>query len=97
MCVLKCTLRGNTIYADLDFNGTTQTLELAAGELDGLTTNVTISVYNDGTLEEEEGFVLLIGVFEEDLDQNDRGFVTVLEPVVLVQLLDSGKVLHTHV
>ena len=84
-------------YADLDFSGTTQTLEFAAGEVDPLTTTITIPVYNDGTLEEEEGLVLLIGVFEEDLDQNDRGFVEVLDPVVLVRLLDSGKISHTRV
>ena len=55
------------------------------------TVSVSIPVYNDGTSEEEEGFALLIGVFEGDLDQRDVGSVEVLEPVVVVALLDSGE------
>ena len=76
--------------SDLDFNGTTQTLELLA-DLTARTATVTIPVYNDGAPEDEEGFVVLIGVFENDLDERDVGFVDVLDPVVLVRLLDSGK------
>ena len=55
------------------------------------TVSVSIPVYNDGTSEEEEGFALLIGVFEGDLDQRDVGSVEVPEPVVVVALLDSGE------
>ena len=76
--------------SDLDFNGTTQTLELLA-DLTARTATVTIPVYNDGTPEDEEGFVVLIGVFENDLDERDVGFVNILDPVALVRLLDSGK------
>ena len=35
--------------------------------------------------------MVLIGVFEDDLDQRDVGFVDVVDPVVLVRLLDSGE------
>ena len=77
-------------YADLDFNGTAQTLELV-GNLSSLTATLSISVYNDGEREEEEGFVVLIGVSEEELDQRDVGYVEVLNPTVLVRVLDSGE------
>ena len=61
------------------------------GNLTTFTATVSISVYNDGVPEEEEGFVVLIGVSEEDLDERDVGNVDVRSPVVLVRVLDSGK------
>ena len=81
---------GECTPADLDFNGTALTLELVA-DLSPQTVSVTIPVYNDGTPEEEEGLALLIGVLEEDLDKQVVSSVEVLEPVVLVALLDSGE------
>ena len=77
------------VLADLDFNGTTLTLELNA-ELVTISANITIPVYNDGVPEEEEGFVVLLGVLEEDLDSNDVGFVDVLNPILLVRLNEGG-------
>lgn len=53
--------------------------------------NVTISVYSDGVPESEEGFVLLFGVLDEDLDSDDVGFVNVLNPVILVRLEEGGN------
>ena len=79
-----------TNNADLDFDGTTQTFGLVAN-LNTLTATVTFPVYNDGIPESEEGFVVLIGVLDGDLDERDIGFVDVLNRVVLVTLLDSGK------
>ena len=47
-------------------------------------------MYNDGVEEGEEGFVLLLGVSEDQLDSRDVGFVNVLSPVVLVRLVEGG-------
>ncbi len=78
------------LHADLDFNGTTLTLELNA-KLVTIVASVTLPVYSDGVPEGEEGFVLLLGVLEEDLVSDDLGFVDVLSPVVLVRLEEGGK------
>lgn len=52
---------------------------------------VSISVYNDGVPEGDEGFVILIGVIEKDLNDMDIGRIDVLYPVVLVRLLQAGN------
>ena len=52
--------------------------------------NITVYVYNDGVAEGEEGFVILLGVQQEELDARDVGFVDVLTPVVLVRLQQGG-------
>ena len=74
---------------DLDFNATTLSLELNA-ELETIITTITVPVYNDGVEENEEGFVLLLGVSENQLDSRDVGYVNVLSPVVLVRLMEGG-------
>ena len=77
--------------ADLDFNGTTLTLELKA-ELAAIPADIAIPVYSDGVPEGVEGFVVLLGVLREDLDARDVGFVDVLSPIVLVRLEEGGAV-----
>ena len=51
-------------------------------------------MYNDGVSEDEEGFVVLLGVLEEELEEEDRGFVEVLSPAIVVRLGEGGR-LHT--
>ena len=78
-------------HADLDFNGTLQTVEFTA-DLAPLTERVTISLYSDGVAEEGgEGFLVLIGVDQDELDVRDRGSVDVLQQAVLVSLQDGGE------
>ena len=52
---------------------------------------VTISLYSDGVAEGEEGFVVLIGVAKEELDDQDADFVNVVNQAFLVQLSDGGE------
>ena len=52
-------------------------------------------MYNDGVKETDEGFVMLLGVFEEELDDEDVGFVDILTPAILVRL-EEGGIYHTH-
>ena len=52
---------------------------------------LTISLYSDGVAEGEEGFVVLLGVFQDDLDDGDKNAVEVEDQVVLVRLLDGSK------
>ena len=54
------------------------------------TANITVYVYNDGVAENEEGFVILLGVLLEELDARDVGFVDVLTPVILIRLQQGG-------
>ena len=75
---------------DLDFNATSLSLNLNA-EIVEYNTAITVSVYNDGVAEDEEGFVVLFGVLQEELDSRDVGFVNVLTPAVLVRLQQGGK------
>ena len=56
-----------------------------------LSANITIPVYNDGVSEDEEGFVVLLGVLEEELEEEDRGFVEVLSPAIVVRLGEGGR------
>ena len=56
-----------------------------------ISANITIPVYNDGVSEDEEGFVVLLGVLEEELEEEDRGFVEVLSPVIVVRLGEGGR------
>ena len=51
--------------------------------------NISIPVYSDGVQESEEGFVILMVVSREDLDERDVGFVNVLDQVVLVRVLEG--------
>ena len=46
-------------------------------------------MYSDGVQESEEGFVILVVVSQEDLDERDVGFVDVLDQVVLVRVLEG--------
>ena len=78
------------LLPDLDFNATGLSLNLDA-ELVDFNASITVSVYNDGVAEDEEGFVILFGVFQEELDSRDIGFVNVLTPAVLVRLQQGGK------
>ena len=55
---------------------------------------VSISLYSDGVPEGEEGFVVLLGVLQEELDAADMGFVVVLNQVVLVRIQDGGEYLY---
>ena len=48
-------------------------------------------MYNDGVSEDEEGFVVLLGVLEEELEEEDRGFVEVLSPAIVVRLGEGGR------
>ena len=74
--------------SDLDFNATGMTLELRTEQdSSGI---ATFKVYNDGVAENEEGFVILLGVLQEELDSRDIGFVDVLTPIVLVRLQQGG-------
>ena len=77
----------------MDYNGTTLFLELNA-ELVTIIANITVPVYNDGVTEGEEGFVLLLGVSEDQLDSRDVGYVNVLNPVVLVRLMEGGMAIY---
>ena len=79
----------------MDFNTTSLSLELNA-ELVTFIANITVSVYNDGVEENEEGFVILLNVLQEQLDGRDIGFVDVLTPVVLVRLQQGGKYRDLH-
>ena len=74
----------------MDFNATSLSLNLNA-ELVDFNAAITVSVYNDGVAENEEGFVILLGVLQEELDNRDLGFVNVLSPVLLVRLQQGGK------
>ena len=74
----------------MDFNATSLSLNLNA-ELVDFNAAITVSVYNDGVAENEEGFVILLGVLPEELDNRDVGFVDVLTPVLLVRLQQGGK------
>ena len=56
-----------------------------------ISANITIPVYNDGVSEDEEGFVVLFGVLEEELEEEDRGFVEVLSPAIVVRLVEGGR------
>lgn len=79
------------LHLDLDFNGTLQTLQFTA-DLVPSTETISISLYSDGVPEEEEGFVVVFGVMQDELmDERDRGSVDVLQQVVLVTLLDGSK------
>ena len=60
-------------------------------ELVPISANITIPVYNDGVSEDEEGFVVLFGVLEEELEVEDRGFVEVLSPAIVVRLGEGGR------
>ena len=82
-------------HADLDFNATNLSLNLNA-ELVDFNASITVTVYNDGVAEGEEGFVILFGVLQEELDDRDVGFVDVLTPVVLVRLQQGGKYRDLH-
>ena len=74
----------------MDFNASSLSLNLNA-ELVDFNAAITVSVYNDGVAENEEGFVILFGVLQEQLDGRDVGFVDVLTPVLLVRLQQGGK------
>ena len=60
-------------------------------ELVPISANITIPVYNDGVSEDEEGFVVLFGVLEEELEEEDRGFVEVLSPAIVVTVVEGGR------
>ena len=81
--------------ADLDFNATTLRLELNA-ELVTISANISIPVYSDGVPEQVEGFAVLLGVREGDLDDRDVGFVNVTSPILVVRLEEGGVVKHLH-
>ena len=89
MLVLLQTLY-NCEFSDLDFNGTLQTVEFTADMVPFSETAV-VSLYNDGAPEGEEGFVVLLGVFDGDLDEEDRNFVQVVNQVLQVRLVDGGE------
>ena len=59
-------------------------------ELVTIYANITVPIYNDGVAEGDEGFVVLLGVVEDDLDRRDIGFVDILTPTVLVRLREGG-------
>ena len=81
--------------ADLDFNGTLQIVEFTADQAP-LTERVTISLYSDGVAEEGgEGFLVLFGVDQDELDMRDRGSVELQQQAVLVSLQDGGKCNYT--
>ena len=79
-----------TLLTDLDFNGTLQTLVFTADRVP-FSETVTISLYSDGVSEGEEGFVVVFGVSQDELDDQDSGFVNVAEGAFLVILSDGGK------
>ena len=60
-------------------------------ELVPISANITIPVYNDGVSEDEEGFVVLLRVLEEELEEEDKGFVEVFSPAIVVRLREGGK------
>ena len=74
----------------MDFNASSLSLNLNV-ELVDFNAVITVSVYSDGVAENEEGFVILLGVLQEELDNRDLGFVNVLSPVLLVRLQQGGK------
>ena len=59
-------------------------------ELITIIENITIPVYSDGVSEDEEGFVVLLGVLQEELVDEDKGFVDVLTPAIVVRLGEGG-------
>ncbi len=51
---------------------------------------VFLSLYSDGVAEGEEGFLVLIGIVQDQLDERDRGSVDLLQQALLVSLRDGG-------
>ena len=88
-CQLLC-FRKIFPLSDLDFNATGLSLNLNA-ELVDFNADITVSVYNDGVDEDEEGFVILFGVLQEELDGRDVGFVNVPAPAILVRIQQGGE------
>ena len=60
-------------------------------DLAPFTETFTIFLYSDGIPEGEEGFLVLFGVVLEELEDDDKGFVNVLNQALLVRLLDGGE------
>ena len=80
------------MHAVVDFNGTVQTIEVVTGTTSSpASAEVSISVYNDGIPEGEEGFVVVLYVAEGKLDERDVGFVNVEDSVLLVRMKEGGK------
>ncbi len=52
---------------------------------------VSISVFNDGVREGDEGFVVILVAPEEGLAEEDVGFVRFSTQVIVISLRDGGK------
>ena len=86
-----------TILAVFDFYGRVLALEFAPGTTSAhLSAELSISVYNDGIPESEEGFAIVLYVAEGELDSKDVGFVNVEDSVVIIRLREGGNSHQVH-
>ncbi len=53
--------------------------------------SVSISVFNDGVREGDEGFVVVLIVPEEGLAEEDVRFVNISTQVIVISLRDGGQ------
>ena len=87
----------NTTLAVFDFYGRVLALEFAPGSTSTPSSaELSISVYNDGVPEGEEGFAIVLYVAEGELDARDVGFVNVEDSVVIIRLREGGNAHQVH-
>ncbi len=67
-----------------------QVLQLSV-ENTSIPVSVSISVFNDGVREGDEGFVVVLVVPEEGLAEEDVGFVNISTQVIVISLRDGSK------
>ncbi len=67
-----------------------QVLQLSV-ENTSIPVSVSISVFNDGVREGDEGFVVILVAPEERLAEEDVGFVRFSTQVIVISLRDGGK------
>lgn len=76
----------------IDFDGATQTVLVDANDRQGpISAEASITVFNDGVSEGEEGFIVLFRVEGSELEREDAGYVDIVRAAFAVVLLDGGK------
>ena len=87
----------DTTLAVFDFYGRVLALEFAPGTTSAPSSaELSISVYNDGVPEGEEGFAIVLYVAEGELDARDVGFVNVEDSVAIIRLREGGNTHQVH-